>query len=136
MAEFEVKNKNSVKYVQAMIIYFVVVVVAQLAFSNMWSGELKKIDLFQIIIAPACCFSIATLAGWYRNAITAIFSGLWVFALGVFFYLSFQKFTFFSGSNYENLLLVNINNMGTTIIASGIISTLIIAVVINYKPKK
>ncbi len=120
---------------QAAMIYFVIIVIAQLVFSNMWAGEIKKIDLMQLVIAPACCFSLATMAGWYKNTITTFFSNIWICALGVFFYLTFQKFTFLSGSSYENLLFTNFNIMGKTIIGAVAISTIILTLVRMFSKK-
>lgn len=129
-------DKKSVPHIQAAMIYYVIVLIGQLAFSSMWAGELKKIDLLQLVIAPACCFSIATLFGWYKNAITTFISNLWICPLGVFFYLTFQKFTFFSGSSYENLLFTNFNIMGKSVIGAMLISTIILTLVRKFSKNK
>lgn len=130
------KNSTSKKYTHALIVYLVIVAIGQITFSNMWSGEISKIDLFQGVIAPACCFAVAALFGWYRNAFTTFFSGIWITGLGTFLYLNFQKLTGYSGSKYYDLLMMDLLLMGKVVIAMLVIATILNTIVIQITLNK
>lgn len=130
------KNQISKKYIQSILIFFIFVIITQLTFSKMWSGELNKLDLFQIIIAPACCFAIATMTGWYKNFLTTFFSGITTLILGSLFYFTFQKFTFYKEATYESLFTMNASVMGKEILITILIASLVNAVVIHFLNKK
>lgn len=126
----------SKNYWLIMLIFFGIFTAGQCLTVYYWDKGLKLIDVFELILAPACCFSIASLAGLYKNKIMLVVSSIYVWGLANLFYAIFQKVSFFKESDIFSLIITNVRIFGIPLAVQCFIASLVCFLVIKKKNRK
>lgn len=125
----------SKKYYLFMLTFFGVFIVGQLMTSYYWDKELKLIDMIQLVLAPACCFSLASLIGIYRGKLMLIITSLYVWLIGSLLYSVFQKISFFKESDIFTTFITNSRLFGIPLAIQTVIAVCICYLIMKKKIK-
>ena len=132
--KFNLKNYSQ-NYWLIMLIFFGVFLLGQTITAYLWSHELKMIDIFQLVVAPACCYCLASLLGQYQNKKSALLSVIVIWLIGSLFYVLFQKVTFFNDSYLFSIFISNTKLFGLPIMMESILAIFISYCVLLKKDK-
>jgi hypothetical protein len=125
----------SKNYWLIILVFFGIFTAGQCLTAYYWDKELKLLDIFQLVLAPACCFSIASLTGLYKDKLMALITPFYVWLLGNIFYAIFEKVSFFKDSDMISLIFTNSKIFGIPLAIETIIAVLISYFLINKKAK-
>ena len=119
-----------------MVVFFITTMIGQSFVTYYFTQGFTNVDIFQLIIAPASCFAIASLFLLYKNKLVYMTSVPGVIILANLFYALFQKMTFFKDSDLLQIIITNTKLMGLPFILELILSFIISYMIVSYKSKK
>jgi len=114
------------------VVFFVVTAIGQAFTTHYFTQGYLLIDIFQLIVAPAGCFAIASLFGIYKNSLSTLVSAPGVLVVSLLFYALFQKITFFKDSDLVSIIMTNMKLMGIPF-CSEIVLALVLSCVLTRK---